>query len=184
MVLSRTLVWKVLCGTRNGALKIHFLKVQWDTFIGSLKNSLRKWLFKEPWLWKDLRGTESGSSTASLQRTIFRFQMAPLIVLCVDQSLEVSPPSHLRKSWSPAANRMSSSSWRLAAVASCTAAVCRATLSARRSSLLIPPRGSTALVRSAAPPWLHFPGEKATGGRTGVVVHEDIHRGTRACRAL
>ncbi|TNN40940.1 hypothetical protein EYF80_048883 [Liparis tanakae] len=106
--------------------------------------------------------------------------MAPLIVLCVDQSLEGSPPSHLRKSSSPAANRTSSSSWRLAAVARCTAAVCRFTLSARRSSLLIPPRGSFALVRSAAPPWLHFPGEKATGGRTGVLVHEDTHRGTHA----
>jgi len=83
MVLYRTLIWKVICGTRNGALKNHFkkffwrsisgngslkntvlkgslknqklclketfFKVIWDTFIGSLKNYLRKWLFKEPW---------------------------------------------------------------------------------------------------------------------------------------
>jgi len=48
MVPQRTLVWKVLWGTRNGALKNH-VKVLWDTFIGSLKNSLKKWFFEEPW---------------------------------------------------------------------------------------------------------------------------------------
>jgi len=30
----------------------HFLKVLSDTFIGSLKNSVRKWFFKEPWFEK------------------------------------------------------------------------------------------------------------------------------------
>jgi len=29
-------------------LKEPFFKVLWDTFIGSLKNSLMKWFFKEP----------------------------------------------------------------------------------------------------------------------------------------
>jgi len=38
-----------LCGTINGALKNHVLKVLWDTLIGSLKNSFRKRFFKEPW---------------------------------------------------------------------------------------------------------------------------------------
>jgi len=48
-VVQRTLDWKVLCRTRNGALKNPILKVLWDTFIGSLKNSLSKCFFKEPW---------------------------------------------------------------------------------------------------------------------------------------
>jgi len=47
MVLERTLVWKVLCGTRYGALKNHVSTVLWGTFIGSLKNSLRNSFFKE-----------------------------------------------------------------------------------------------------------------------------------------
>jgi len=49
MVLLITLVRKVLCGTKNGALKNHCFRVILVSFIGSLKNSLRKWFFKEPW---------------------------------------------------------------------------------------------------------------------------------------
>jgi len=33
----------------NGALKNQIVRVLWDTFIGSMKNSLRKWFFREPW---------------------------------------------------------------------------------------------------------------------------------------
>jgi len=43
MVLER------FVGTTNGALKKHLLKVLCDTFLGSLKNSLNKRFFKEPW---------------------------------------------------------------------------------------------------------------------------------------
>jgi len=37
------------------------LKVLWDTFIGSLKNYLRKWFFKEPCFEKVLSETKNGA---------------------------------------------------------------------------------------------------------------------------
>jgi len=45
---STTLVWIFFCGTKNGALRNPFLKVLSNTFICSLTNYLRKWIFKEP----------------------------------------------------------------------------------------------------------------------------------------
>lgn len=46
----------------------------------------------------------------------------------------------------------------MAAMARLTARLWKAALSARRSSLLMPPRGTAVLVRSPALPWLHLPG--------------------------
>lgn len=71
---------------------------------------------------------------------------------------------HLRKSLSPTANLMSSSSSTVAFRAKVTAFWWRKPWLDPVSSLLMPPPGSFLLVRSKDPPWLHLPFRKRWSG--------------------
>jgi len=56
---------------------VPYLKVLRDTFIGSLKNFFRKWLFKRTLVWKVLCRTRNGA----LKNTFLRFFDTHLEVL-------------------------------------------------------------------------------------------------------
>lgn len=76
-----------------------------------------------------------------------------------------------RNSMFPTATRISiRSSW-VAVIARFTARLWSAMLSGRRSSLLMPPRGTAVLVMSPAPPWLHLPG---AGNRSIFTFHSRV----------